>query len=80
MKTSLFELPLKKKAIIKNINTDQATKERLHSFGLIKNVEVAFTRNTPLGCPRIYKCLNTFIAIRNNIAKKIEIEVKKCSD
>ena len=77
MKISLFSLSLNKKAIIKNINTDQITKERLHSFGLIKDVEITFVRNAPLGCPKIYKCLNTFIAIRGNIAKKIEVELKK---
>jgi len=76
LKTSLFNLPLTKKGVIKNINTDQTTKERLHSFGLIKGAEIAFIRNAPLGCPKIYKCLNTFIAIRGNIAKKIEIDIK----
>ena len=75
MKTTLFNLPLKKTAIIKNINTDQVTTERLHSLGLIRNVQILFIRNTPLGCPKIYKCLNTLIAIRGNVAKKIEVKV-----
>lgn len=77
MKISLLELPLKKKAIIKNINTDKITRERLHHLGLIKDVEISFIRSTPLGCPQIYKCLNTFIAIRNDIAKQVQVEVKK---
>lgn len=77
MKISLFQLPLKKKAIIKNINIDIVTRERLHSLGLIKDVEITFIRNAPLGCPKIYKCFNTFIAIRSNIAKQIEVEIKK---
>jgi len=77
MKTSLFQLPIKKRAVIKNINTDQTTKERLHSLGLIKGVEIAFIRNAPLGCPKIYKCFNTFIAMRGNIAKRIEVKIKK---
>ena len=80
MKISLYKLPFKKKAVIKNINTDKITKERLHSLGLIKGVEIAFVRNTPLGCPKIYKCFNTFIAVRGNIAKQIEVEIEKCSD
>ena len=80
MKTLLFQLPLKKEAIIKNINTDTITRERLHSLGLIKGVEITFIRNAPLGCPKIYKCFNAFIAIRSNIAKQIEVEIKKCSD
>jgi len=76
MKISLFQLTLRKKAVIKNINTDKVTKERLHSFGLIKGVEIAFVRNTPLGCPKIYKCFNTLIAIRDNITKQVEVELK----
>lgn len=80
MKTFLFQLPVKKRAVIKNVNTDKATKERLHSLGLIEDAEISYIRSAPLGCPRIYKCLNTFVAIRNDIAKKIEVELIKCSD
>ena len=77
MSIPLFYLPINKKAIIKNISTDKITKERLHSFGVIKGVKIAFIRNAPLGCPKIYKCFNAFIAIRINITKKIEIELIK---
>lgn len=70
----LFELALGKKAVIKSINTDNNTKERLHSLGLIKNTEIILIRNTPLGSPKIYQCLNTLIAIRNRTAKQIEIQ------
>jgi Fe2+ transport system protein FeoA len=75
MKISLFNLPYKKKAIIISVNTDNDIKERLHSFGLIKGVKISFIRNAPLGCPKIYKCLNTFIAIRSGLAKKITVEL-----
>ena len=60
-------------ATIKKINTDIAIKERLHSFGLIRGVTIKPVKKSPLGCPRIYSCLNTNIAIRNNIAKQIEL-------
>jgi Fe2+ transport system protein FeoA len=80
MKVSLNNLPLKKGAVIKNISTNNTTRERLHSIGIIEGVEIAFIRNTPLGCPKIYKCFNTLIAIRNNTAEEIEIKSKKCSD
>lgn len=60
-------------ATIKQINTDIAVKERLHSFGLIRGVAIKPVRVSPLGCPRIYRCLNTNIAIRNNIARQIEL-------
>ncbi len=74
MKKFLFDLSPKKQAEIKRINTDKLTKERLHALGLIENTKISFVRNAPLGCPRIYCCLNTFIAIRGNIAKRIEVK------
>jgi len=73
----LLELSKGKKAVVKNINTDKITKERLHSFGLIKGVKVCAAGKAPLDSPKIYKFFNTFIAIRNNIAEKIEVEVEK---
>lgn len=74
MKT-LFHLPIGKKGIIKKITADHATKERLESLGLVRGVEISPVRTCPLGCPKIYKCLNTLIGIRNEIAKKVEVEV-----
>ena len=69
----LNELPLDQSGIIKRINSKKSIKERLHSFGLIRGVEIRPIKKSPLGCPRIYRCMNTTIAIRNNIAKQIEI-------
>lgn len=71
MHRTLYQLPIGKSARIKEILTDHVTKERLESLGLIEGVEVSVVRPTPLGCPRIYRCLNTMIALRNNIAKEI---------
>jgi Fe2+ transport system protein FeoA len=73
--TTLFDLKPFKKAVIKKINTDKQTKERLHSLGLIKDVEINFVQNAPLGCPKIYKCFNTLIALRGSTAKKIDIKI-----
>lgn len=69
----LSDLPINKKGIINGIHTNEAVKERLHSFGLIKGVEITPIKTSPLDCPRIYRCLNTTIAIRNKTAKQIEI-------
>jgi Fe2+ transport system protein FeoA len=69
----LSNLPINKVGIISQVHTDKAVKERLHSLGLIKGVEITPIKNSPLGCPRIYRCLNTIIAIRNNTASQIEI-------
>ncbi len=74
---SLHDLAIDKVAIIKKINTCQHVKERLHSFGLIKGVEIELIKSSPLACPRIYSCLHTSIAIRNKTAKLIEISYEK---
>lgn len=73
--TTLFNLKPFEKAVIKKINTDKQTQERLHSLGLIKNVKISFVQNAPLGCPKIYKCFNTLIAIRGRTAKQIDIKI-----
>jgi ferrous iron transport protein A len=74
MNIPLTELPIRQVGIIKNINTDKLTEERLHSFGLVSSVKIIPVRTSPLGCPRIYKSLNSLIAIRNDDAKLIEVE------
>ena len=74
---TLYNLPLKQTGVIRKINARPDLKERLHSFGLIKGVKIEPIRNTPLGCPRIYRCFNTTIAIRNEIAKQIEVTYAK---
>lgn len=76
MLTTLYNLPLNQKGIIKDINTGETTKERLHSFGLIKDIEIVPLRAAPLGSPRIYLCLNAEIAIRNEDARLIVVERK----
>lgn len=73
----LSNLPVNETAKIKKINTSKIIKERLHSLGLMKGAEIKHVRNSPLGCPGIYYCLNTNVAIRNRIAKQIEIIYEK---
>jgi ferrous iron transport protein A len=69
----LNDLPIGSVGKIKKINTSKAVRERLHSFGLVRGVEIEPIKKSPLGCPRIYHCLNTSIALRNKTAKQIEI-------
>ena len=70
---SLYDLKLNQRGIIQSIKASKNISERLHNFGLIKGVSVVYEARAPLGSPRIYKCLNTKIAIRNKIARQIEI-------
>ncbi|MHC1720338.1 MAG: ferrous iron transport protein A [Clostridiaceae bacterium] len=75
MITTLNLIPIQIAAIIQEITSDYITKERLESLGVIRGVEIVFIRKSPLGGMRIYKCLNTLIALRNDIAKNILVEV-----
>lgn len=74
MKKALYQLPIGHAAIVSEIMTDHITKERLESLGVIEGVTISAIRETPLGCPRIYRALNTLVTLRNNVAKKIIIE------
>jgi len=75
MITTLNQISTDTVGVIQEISTDNVTKERLESLGLISGVEIAFIRKSPLGSTRIYKCLNTLIALRSDIAEKILVEV-----
>lgn len=75
MITTLNLIPTGIAAIIQEITTDHVTKERLESLGLISGVEIIFIRKSPLGSIKIYKCLNTLVALRDDIADKILVEV-----
>lgn len=72
---SLDRIPIGGKAIIHEITADYVTKERLESLGFIQGVEVQYVRKSPLGNPRIYKCLNTLVALRKEISGEIRVEV-----
>lgn len=73
----LNQLRAGEKGIIKAIGTDRITKERLESLGLIAGVEVGSVGAAPLGCPRIYRVLNTLVALRNETAGSIRVEVSR---
>jgi len=73
MSKNLYDLSVGEKRIIKKVEAARTIKERLHSFGLIRGVEITPVGRAPLGCPRIYNCLNSQVSIRNNIAKQIQI-------
>lgn len=71
----LDQVIIGRKGTIQAINTDHITKERLESLGLIKGVEIEVIRRSPLGSPKIYRCLNTLVALRNDISRQIQVEV-----
>lgn len=74
MVRNLDQIPVEASGIIQEITTDHVTKERLESLGLIQGVEIEVVRQSPFGSPRIYRCLNTLVALRNEIARQIRVE------
>jgi Fe2+ transport system protein FeoA len=76
MKLSLLNLPIGQRGIVTKMALKNFIKERLHSLGLIDGVEVTPIKNIPFHGPRIYRFMNTSVAIRGDIARKIYVQ--KC--
>ena len=72
----LTELPFKKTGLIKKTKLDEVLEERLHKLGFITGVKTQFIKASPFGSPRIYRLLNTLISLRDEVARKILVEVK----
>lgn len=70
---NLKDLNINEKAYIKNINLNGIKKRRLYDLGFIngKVIEKKFT--SLFKDPSCYKIKNTFIALRNKDASKIEV-------
>jgi len=71
---NLIDLKVGERAIIKEIRCSDLTKERLHTMALVRGVLIEYKGSSPLHSPRIYAYLNTQVAIRSVIARKIEVE------
>lgn len=73
---NLFQLKIDQKAKVLEISLPYSAKERLHSMGIIEGADIYLRKETPLGSPKIFESLNTLIAIRNRISKRIKILVE----
>lgn len=73
MSLNLIDLNIGEKGIIKKIVCSRPIQERLHTMGLIRGVLIEASGLGPFISPRIYRYLNTQVAIRNGIAGKIKI-------
>jgi len=71
---NLLDLKIGEIGVIKEIDDVYFIKERLHSLGLIRGTKISLIEKSPFNSPRIYSYLNSNLALRNNIAKKIKIE------
>ena len=70
---NLYKLELNRRAIVKRINLPNDVRERLHSVGVIEGIDIILKKKSPLRSPQIYEVMSTQIAIRNNIARNIQI-------
>lgn len=63
------------KATVRKINNTGSIRRRLQDVGLIEGGEVICLHTSPAGNPKAYGILGAVIAIRNEDAEKIEVEV-----
>ncbi len=72
MSRTLYELNVNESLLIEKINLDKKTKHRLLDMGLIKGSIVTCVFNSPFKDPKAYLIKGTVLAIRKEVALKIE--------
>ena len=64
------------KGIVKSISCDDRITRRLYDLGLLENTVICPIFSSPFGDPRAYEFRGNIIAIRNDDANNIIVEVK----
>ncbi len=72
---NLNQLPLNKSGKINKIECDGGIKRRLLDMGLVKGTEIMPILISPSGDPRAFLVRGTIIAIREEDAKNIKINI-----
>lgn len=72
---NLNQLVLNKIGIIKDIKCEETIKRRLLDMGLVKGTKIVPVLTSPSKDPRAFEVRGTIIAIRQEDAVKIDIEV-----
>lgn len=70
----LLEIPVNKKAKIKEIMIDGPIRRRLLDLGLIEDTVIEVLQKSPFGDPIAYSIRGAVIALRSEITSKILIE------
>lgn len=78
---SLIDLKCGESAYIYSVNTNDEIKKRLEEFGFFPDSKISTAFKSPFKCLTAYRVIDSLIAIRDDIAKKIIVskptEVKK---
>ena len=75
MKTTLDKLKKGEGAIVKKINTKKDIKRRLLDIGFTDETKIECVLISPSGNPKAYYVRGALIAIREEDAKLIEVEI-----
>lgn len=72
--TTLDELRLGQRAVVRALGTRGPQRRRLLDLGLVPGVEVVAELASPLGDPTAYRVLGTMVVLRRAQAREIELE------
>ena len=75
MLINLDKLELNKSGYVKNICCNTAISRRLYDLGLLENTAISPIFASPFGDPIAYEFRGNIIAIRNEDAHKIYVEI-----
>ena len=76
MFTTLNNLELNEKGIVKSISCNDRITRRLYDLGLLENTVICPIFSSPFGDPKAYEFRGNIIAIRNDDANNIVVNVK----
>ena len=74
---NLAGIPLGTAARIQAVLVSGAERERLHNHGFIEQNIVVPEREAPLKGARVYRVMNTLVALRRDLAEKIEVVLEE---
>ena len=75
MLINLDKLNLNEKGYVKNINCNEKITRRLYDLGLLENTSISPIFSSPFGDPIAYEFRGNLIAIRNEDAHNIIVEI-----
>jgi len=75
MNTTLDQLEIGKRAIVTQVNSRGMNRRRLMDLGILPDTQVFAELRSPLGDPVAYRIRGALIALRQDQASEVEIEL-----